>query len=149
MVGEFQSLQEGLGTGLPNKLGSFEKSDLEGTQHCFCSLPRSLSISGYVQHWSLQGNKVYNKFAQVSGCLINPNVSCFLVPMLILLIPTLTSMKLLLAAQQCITSGHAVSEVYNINTCAYEFIVYILKAMLGEFVGSYFNWSKKLDLGLY
>lgn len=65
MLGELQSLLEGVGTGLPNRLGSFEKSDLEGTLHCFCSLPRSLSISGYVQHWSLQDNKVYSKFALV------------------------------------------------------------------------------------
>lgn len=64
---ELQSLLEGLGMGFPNQRGSFETPDLEGTGHGLCALPRSFSVSGHGQPWSLQGKKVHTGFAQVQG----------------------------------------------------------------------------------
>lgn len=64
---ELQSLLEGLGMGFLSQQGSSETPDLEGTGNGLCALPRSFSVSGHGQPWSLQGKKVHTGFAQVQG----------------------------------------------------------------------------------
>lgn len=130
--------------GFPNQRGSFETPDLEGTGHGLCALPRSFSVSRHGQPWSLQGKKVHTGFAQVQGLPGHPKGKLLARATADLsLVPTAGR------AQQCGTvwdsvgqRGHAVSEVWDINTAAHEFTVCMRGAQGKNLLGGVLTAAK-------